>query len=280
MDEEKQTKYLKKNDEVASQFDYSHSQVNQVDGHPTNAAVASQPADGKILHPKYWLTVIAVVIVYAVIFSFLPSFVAYVVYILVIGLMYRTIVLLKKKQKDMLTAGDKYLMVAYMAIDPLVGQGLYYYLLKKSKPESAKIALSVGWKVFGLFLVGMCIYIFFAVTQSWQYRHGVAFQASVDKITTDINAITADSKAYDSLGLIANCTKLIDDTAATKKIPTFPVQTTQSSLSGALGLLGDAANDCVRAVRTEDPTLLKSSETNIQTGYDELKRAVALMNQN
>ncbi len=277
MDPKKQTKYLDQNKEIAEQFDYSHSQANEDDRAPKHLKQADKPIDAHLRHPKYWLTIIIVVACYAAVASYLSTLLTYAIYVVMIVLTFRTISKLKKHGIDELTQFDKYKMVFFMAFEPIIGQALYYYRLRKTMPKAAGIALSIGWKVFGLILIGLAIYIFSTVIQSWEYRYGNTFQVNLDKVTSDLNAITADAKEYDSVSLIENCNKLETDVAAIKKSPPFPNESVQAQLSNALATLDKGAKNCAKAVRFEDPPLLQQSNTELNKGLEDLKTTVGLM---
>jgi hypothetical protein len=276
VDPKKQTEFIEHTDELASQFDYTHSQVNEKGG-GSKAKELEKPVDAKIYHPQYWLSIIVAVAIYSVIASYLSTLLTYAIYVGMLVFVFQTISRLKKRGKDDLTQGDKYKMVLFMAFEPVVAQALYYYRLRKTMPKAAGIALSIGWKVFLLFMIGIVIYVFIAVTQSWQYRYGSQFQVSIDNISSNLSAITADAKEYDSLSLIANCKRLSDNINVMKKIPPFPDIPTQSALKDALTTLQKGAGDCVVSVRNENPPLLKQSDEELKNGFDQLKQAIKLM---
>jgi hypothetical protein len=233
--------------------------------------------NAKISYPKYWLMVVGVVVMYSIVAKYLSPMVTYIIYVVVLAITYRSITKLKKRGKDQLTGKDKARMVLFMAFEPVVGQALYYYRLKKQMPISASIALWIGWKVLLLFLVGIAIFIVMTVTQSWNYRYNVSFQSNLDNISADLNSITKASDQSDGTKLLAGCQKLAVEVASTQKLPAYPDDQIQSKLSGALNKLSKGAIDCEKAVTAADPSLLKQSNGELKNGYSDLKSVVKLM---
>lgn len=143
---------------------------------PQPAAQAQQPApnpsmsstqqpvmpgaaeDTKVLKPKYLLIILGVSIV-ANIASLVPILI--VLYIIVVITAVSIYVGgLKSKSKStplVFNQEEKTKTVLFMALSPIISQAIYYYVLKKSSPDFAKSANSVGWKVFGLLIISSFI---------------------------------------------------------------------------------------------------------------------------
>lgn len=275
VDPKKETKYLDRHEELAGQFDYTHLQINDPGGPVTRHK--PNPVDAKLFHPKYILTITVITVVNLITISFLSTLLSYFIFVIVLIFLYRTVSRLKEKGKDDLTQWDKFKMVAFMTFEPLVGQAIYYYRLKKTMPRSASIALKIGWQVLVLFVAGVIIYIYVSVTQSWQYRYGDLFQSNLNGITRDLNEITKDAKEYDGPSLMANCKKLSQDIAWSKKLPSYPNENVQTEITEAMNKLDMGAKDCVESLTYEKPELLKKSSAELNEGYADLRKAVELM---
>lgn len=115
---------------------------------PVSTPIAD--ATSKISHPKYWLSVIGVIAVYGIL-NLVPI-INSLLSLVWIGVLILTVTAATKLKSGSgaLAEDDKYKMVLLMAASPLVGQAVYYYMLKKQQPAIAKKALSMGWKIFGI----------------------------------------------------------------------------------------------------------------------------------
>jgi hypothetical protein len=110
--------------------------------------------DTKVLKPKYLLIIFGVSIL-ANIAGLIPILaVLYVIVVITAVSIY--VGGLKSKSKStplVFNREEKTKTVLFMALSPIISQAIYYYVLKKSSPDFAKSANSVGWKVFGLLIV-------------------------------------------------------------------------------------------------------------------------------
>jgi hypothetical protein len=115
---------------------------------PVSAPVADESS--KISNPKYWLSVIGIVAAYGIL-NLVPI-INSLLSLVWIGVLILTVIAATKLKSGSgaLSEEDKYKMVLLMAASPLVGQAVYYYMLKKQQPAIAKKALSMGWKIFGI----------------------------------------------------------------------------------------------------------------------------------
>jgi hypothetical protein len=279
VDPKEETKHIQHHDVMVKSVDYSHSQANELDENapPKSLVQKKPPVDSRISHPKYWLGIIIVVVFYSTIATYLSLMITDVIYICVFGLMYLSITKLLKRGNDGLTKRDKYRMVMFMALTPIVGQMLYYIRLKEKMPIAARLATWIGWRVLAIFVIGAGIYIAIAVTQSWQFRYGTQFQSQLNIIAEDLNSITADAREYDSPSLQNNCTKLAHDADDTKALPQYPDVHVQDGMSLALNKLHDGAKECASAVKAGDADKLLKANTELKQGYGQLRLVVSQM---
>lgn len=277
MDVHKETEHLDKHKEVAAQFDYSHSQARELDTTEAPRKMPQPAVTARISHPRYWLGITAVIVLYIIVQRYLPPVMVLVIYGSVLLLMDLSIDKLLKSGRKQLTLADKNRMVLFMAFTPLIGQALYYYRLKRQMPIGASVALWIGWRVLALFVIGMGIYLAIALPQSWQYRHGTDLQGDLNSITTELSAITAAANKKDGSALMAHCQKLASTITVTRSLPPHPNEVAQDKLLESLRKLSKGADDCTTAVRDAKPDLLIQSNQELNDGYKMLKQSVDLI---
>jgi hypothetical protein len=272
-----ETDHLDKHDEVVAQIDYSHSQVNELD--MTDAPrKGPQPAvTARISHPRYWLGITAVIVLYIIIQRYSSPAIVAIIYTIVLVYMYRSITKLLRSGQKQLTLADKNRMVMFMAFTPMIGQAIYYFRLKSRMPIAASVALWIGWRVLALFILGTGVYLAIALPQSWQYRYGPDFQGDLNSITIELDAITVAAQKQDGSALVEHCEKLEATIEVTRSLPPYPNNVAQSKLLDSLRGLSRGADDCILSIRDANPDLLLKSSSELNDGYQSLKQAVNLI---
>jgi hypothetical protein len=121
--------------------------------------VTGQRVDDKVFSRlRYWLILLGVSAFAEICASFAPLRPAELaIWAGGLILCYRGISKMKAAGIDELKQSDKDLMVLYMAIDTIFAQLFYYFRLKKTLPQTAKLAFTIGWKVLVLQLLFVVI---------------------------------------------------------------------------------------------------------------------------
>jgi hypothetical protein len=262
-------------------------QVVQPQAQNLNSSPAPPAPSGEnasIANPKYWLTIVGFLVVEGALLLVdrkiaIIKLIPWIIWVSALVGMYIAITKLKSAGTDSLTKSDKYKMVLFMAIDPVIGQAAYYYSFKKSLPQNAKISLKIGWKVFLIeliptFIIILVLAIVLAIPalqrNSWLNQNNTNFKSDVTKIDKDItdagNAVT--SQNTDSLQ--ADCQNLIKDTKTTESLSAYPVKLTQAKLTAALQILNLGGTNCVSAVTQYNTTLLNLAGEQFENGIGQL----------
>jgi len=139
--------------------------------------------DAKISSPKYWLTVYGILALYTLLDVIdarqkikIISLVVFIAWLVLLIFCYRNVSRVKASGQDVLTKEEKFKMVFFMSVDPVIAQAFFYYRLKKVLPQTAKTALKIGWKVFFLqiapTIVGFLVLVVLIAIPSLQKTHG------------------------------------------------------------------------------------------------------------
>lgn len=257
---------------------------------PTGTATTPQPhnyssnfldsTDSKIRQPKYWLTMVGVLIIYGALYI-LSFYVPYAnslslaIFIILVIIAYLEISKLKKKNVDDFSSKDKIKMIAFMTFSPIITQALYYYRLRKKLPNLAKIALKVGWKVFGIAMaigvfevIGIIALNFDAFKLSvWNENHRAEFMSAVNKINKNITDVSNSTTAEE---VRAGCTNLKTDSQAVLDIVEYPVEETQTAIDDSINVLSKAADDCITSINTGNQPLFIQAGEDVEGGYTSL----------
>ena len=239
---------------------------------PANPQPVSLPLSdetSKINKPKYWFGIIGVVLAY-VILSNVPivSSLLSVLWIVIVILCVRAIIQLNKTGVDILPEKEKFKMVIYMALDPLISQALYYYILKKQMPATAKKALSIGWKTFIIqILLGALIYVALVLVVSYggishkaqDKKTAADYSQQVQQTGSDITKLANNIKAGSTSALLTDCQTVKDDAAKLQTITPFSAKTLADKVAQSNTILNQATNDCLTAANQSDSSLLTQS---------------------
>jgi uncharacterized membrane protein YhaH (DUF805 family) len=273
---------------------------------PTEAPSYNQPIssetgeNARISSPKYWLTVYGIFALYVLLEIIdkkvkILSLVVLLAWLVVLIICYRTISKLKVSGTDSLTKEEKYKMVFFMSVDPVLAQAFFYYRFKKSLPQTARIALKIGWKVFFLqvipAVVGFFVLVVFLATpalqkNSWGDTNVNQFRTVYANLSSDYTNISNDfasitytpavgfqSFSPDSTLLSqtqADCTKLQTDASSLKLLPEYPVSATNTQLHSAATTLSQAASNCLTGLSQNNVSLIDQSVSDLVQGKKDL----------
>jgi hypothetical protein len=256
---------------------------------PISSNTGYEPGENaKISSPKYWLTVYGIFALYILLEvanSHLKikiiGLVVLLAWLVVLILCYRNISKAKATGQDVLTKDEKYKMVVFMSVDPVIAQAFFYYRLKKSLPQTARVALKIGWKVFFLQLlptiVGfllLVIVILLAIPalqkNSWYNSNSSKFVSQVQTVSNDVNSAAQDVQSQNATQLQTDCQQLKTDVASLQQIPAYPVQSTASKISQGENALATGATDCLNGLSQQDTNLINQAGNNFVTGLDDL----------
>lgn len=267
---------------------------------PTNFEASE---DARISSPKYWLTVYAILVL-IILLSLIDkkvkilSVVVFLGWLVVLVICYRNVSKLKASSTDSLTKEEKYKMVFFMSVDPVIAQAFFYYRLSKSLPKTAKIALKIGWKVFFLqimavIVVVLIIVVIFAIPAlqkgSWSNTNLSQYKNTYSSIKSDYSGISNDFQAISSTPAAnfqstsldpkllsqtqTDCAKLKTDALSLKSLPVYPVSTTNTQLKSAANKLSQSATDCLTGLSQSSVSLLNQSTSELLQGTNDLASA-------
>jgi hypothetical protein len=300
MDPNKEINPIENQNVPTGQDTYSHSQVNMPgDSLPvtpltnpviptTTPLVSALPVatplptgtrlvDAKLFHTKYLFLIFGGYAIYAVIAVATPdaiwSILSKLIFFLFLAYVAKSVTELKTRPNDALTENDKAKMILMMMLDPLVGQAMYYYRLKKTKPLMAKIALKVGWKIFLFTIIELFIIVGVFVSQTWTAQHEPAYKNGLQSLSSDFSGLQQAAKSNDATAIKSSCSKIGDDVDVMKKIPDYPDAAIQTKIKSGLDSLKSSSNDCIDGVDQNDANLVKKSATELTAGVNSLKDA-------
>ena len=269
-----------------------------------NQPASSESENAKISSPKYWLTVYGILALYILLDVIdrkvkILGLAVLIAWLVVLVICYRNISKLKASGADNLTKEEKYKMVFFMSVDPVIAQAFFYYRLKKSLPQTARTALKIGWKVFFLqivpTIVGFVILVILLAIpalqkSSWSTTNLSKYKTAYSSISSDYTNISTDFSSISqtpaanfqssSLGSLltqtqTDCTQLQTDTSSLKSLPEYPVSATNTQLHSAATTLSQAASDCLTGLNQSSVSLLNQSASELLQGSKDLASANA-----
>lgn len=258
----------------------------------TNVAIG---ADSKIRSVKYLFRIFGATAVFIVIALLAAKiyaplkFLSYAIAFVAIVMAVKATAQLKNKMNDVLAEEDKNKMVLLMSFDPLIGQAIYYYRLRKSMPNTAKIALNIGWKILGLqfalALVASMLFITLLVgsgvqTARWVQQYSAQLNTSINSINTNISNITAAARSNNEKGVQAGCEALKNDINNLKRLPRYPDKSIQQQIDSAISELSAGTDDCVNGIKNNDINLSSKAPTEVNNGINALNEATKQMSGN
>lgn len=246
--------------------------------------------DAKVSSPKYLLIVYGVLAAYIlldVVKTLLNIPIIYIVISILVPLVwligvilgYRTITNLKSSGNDSLSKKDKKTMVLFMSIAPIATQAFYYYRLKKILPQTSRISLKIGWKVFLLQLIpSIFFFLLFAFLlvgsgvqkSAWYNNYSTKFTSQAQAISNDIGSIALDAQNQNSSALQNDCQTLRTDVSNLRQIPAYPVQSTASKISQGENYLSSGATDCLNGTSQQSTSLINQAASSFNIGLNDL----------
>ena len=249
-----------------------------------------QGADARISKPKYWLTIFGVLIAYASVILMLRiiglGIVGSLAWVVLLVFCWLHVNKIKAAGSDTLTESNKMRAIVFMTVDPLIGQAVYYFRLKGTQPQTAKILNKIGWKIFGIFfipvVIGLSVLIMLLTvggvqTKAWYAKNGQTLQTSYTAIGSDLSDIEKGGSASSLAGVQTACKKIMSDVGTLKAIPAYPVADTAAKLQSAADTLTKAAEDCDSGIANKDRATVEKAGTEITDGQQKLDAVVQLI---
>jgi hypothetical protein len=254
---------------------------------PMSSNAGYEPGENaKISSPKYWLTVYGVFVLYILLEVAnahlkvkIIGIMVLLAWLVVLILCFRNISKVKAAGQDVLTKEEKYKMVFFLSVDPVIAQAFFYYRLKKSLPQTARTALKIGWKVFLLQLlpsiVGFLLLVILFATpalqkNSWYNSNSSKFVSQVQMVSDDVNSVAQDVQNQNVTQLQTDCQQLKIDVARLQQIPAYPVQSIASKISQGENALATGATNCLNGINQQDTNLINQAGSNFVVGLDDL----------
>jgi hypothetical protein len=250
--------------------------------------------NAKISHPRYWLTVLGIIAILTLLgfigkqfkITAVTSWISLIIWLVTLTICYKTVTKLKTTGRDDLDKPNKYKMVLFMAVDPIIAQAFYYYRLRKNHSNLAKLVNKIGWKVLGLdilFLILFGLPLSFALSRTsqaqvnWLNQNESSLKTTWNSINSDMTNLNNAEHSNNTSAMTAACQQLKADAASILQLPTYPTDTAQQDFSGGATTMQQGATDCISAVGQNSGSLFTQAVQEINSGHSQVYKGIQLV---